>query len=88
MLLDLVDADQRHQLHPLCQQKDIVEYCQKNNIVVQAYCPIIRGQMDNEIIQSVAKKVREPVNFILLACNAGMADTIQPPSTPGTPPKS
>ena len=75
MLLDLVDADQRHQLHPLCQQKDIVEYCQKNNIVVQAYCPIIRGQMDNEIIQSVAKKVCALIRFNLLARNEDSSDT-------------
>ncbi|KAL1696316.1 NADP-dependent oxidoreductase domain-containing protein [Schizophyllum commune] len=54
------------ELHPLCQQKDIVEYCQKNNIVVQAYCPIIRGQMDNEVIQSVAKKhARDPAQILI-----------------------
>ncbi|KAI4526474.1 Aldo/keto reductase [Schizophyllum commune Loenen D] len=54
------------ELHPLCQQKDIVEYCQKNNIVVQAYCPIIRGQMDNEVIQSVAKKHgRDPAQILI-----------------------
>lgn len=34
---------------------------------MQAYCPIIRGQMDNEIIQSVAQKVRALIDFILLA---------------------
>ncbi|CAE6453818.1 unnamed protein product [Rhizoctonia solani] len=32
------------ELHPWCQQKDIVEYCKKNDIVVQAYCPIVRGE--------------------------------------------
>jgi len=45
------------QLHPFCQQKEIVKYCKANNIVVQAYCPIIRGQMDDPIIQEVATKV-------------------------------
>ena len=75
MLFDPSDADQGHQLHPLCQQKDIVEYCQKNNIVVQAYCPIIRGQMDNEVIQSVAKKVCALIRFKLLARNEDSSDT-------------
>ncbi|KAF8674674.1 Aldo kereductase [Rhizoctonia solani] len=32
------------ELHPWCQQKEIVEYCEKNDIVVQAYCPIVRGE--------------------------------------------
>ncbi|KAL1748733.1 NADP-dependent oxidoreductase domain-containing protein [Schizophyllum fasciatum] len=54
------------ELHPLCQQKDIVEYCKKNNIVVQAYCPIIRGQLDNAVIQSLAKKhARDPAQILI-----------------------
>jgi diketogulonate reductase-like aldo/keto reductase len=48
------------QLHPFCQQKPIVEYCTKNNIVIQAYCPIIRGRMDDPVIQEVSKKVLTP----------------------------
>lgn len=45
------------ELHPLCQQKEIVKYCKEKGIVVQAYCPIIRGKMDEPVIQAVAKKV-------------------------------
>lgn len=45
-------------LHPLCQQKDIVSYCTKNGIAVQAYCPIIRGNFDEPVIQAIAQKVR------------------------------
>ncbi|KAJ7211685.1 hypothetical protein GGX14DRAFT_564915 [Mycena pura] len=44
------------ELHPLCQQKPIVEYCRANSIVVQAYCPIIRGNMDHEVITKIASK--------------------------------
>lgn len=44
-------------LHPFCQQKEIVKYCAENDIVVQAYCPIIRGRFDNPVIQELAKKV-------------------------------
>jgi len=53
------------QLHPVCQQKEIVKYCKANNIVVQAYCPIICGQMDDPIIQEVATKVW-PVHVVNL----------------------
>lgn len=46
------------ELHPWCQQKPIVEYCKKNNIAIQAYCPIVRGaRFDDPILQSISKKV-------------------------------
>lgn len=47
------------QLHPFCQQKSIVEYCRANAIVVQAYCPILRGKMDDPVITKLAEKVLE-----------------------------
>ncbi|KAJ8454187.1 hypothetical protein ONZ45_g19400 [Pleurotus djamor] len=54
------------ELHPFCQQKPIVEYCNKHNIVVQAYCPILRGKMDDETIQSIAKKHdRDPAHILI-----------------------
>ncbi|KAF7361761.1 hypothetical protein MVEN_00520300 [Mycena venus] len=54
------------ELHPLCQQKPIVDYCKANSIVVQAYCPIIRGQMDNEVIMKIAsKRNRDPAQILL-----------------------
>ncbi|KAE9394314.1 Aldo/keto reductase [Gymnopus androsaceus JB14] len=54
------------ELHPLCQQKPIVEYCQKNSIVVQAYCPIIRGKMDHEVFTSIAAKhKRDPAQILI-----------------------
>ncbi|KAJ8596381.1 Aldo/keto reductase [Rhizopogon salebrosus TDB-379] len=42
------------ELHPLCQQRPIVDYCREHSIVVQAYCPIIRGNMDHPVIQMIA----------------------------------
>ncbi|KAJ7072191.1 Aldo/keto reductase [Mycena amicta] len=54
------------ELHPFCQQKPIVEYCKKNGIVVQAYCPIVRGQMDHEAISKLANKYnRDPAHILL-----------------------
>ncbi|KAK1713759.1 putative aldo-keto reductase [Colletotrichum acutatum] len=32
------------ELHPWCQQRELVAYCQQNGIVVQAYSPLARGQ--------------------------------------------
>ncbi|KAJ7178340.1 NADP-dependent oxidoreductase domain-containing protein [Mycena crocata] len=54
------------ELHPLCQQKPIVEYCKANSILIQAYCPILRGNMDNEIIAKIATKYnRDPAQILL-----------------------
>ncbi|KAJ7346779.1 NADP-dependent oxidoreductase domain-containing protein [Mycena albidolilacea] len=54
------------ELHPLCQQRPIVEYCKANSIVIEAYCPIIRGQMDNEVIAKIAgKHNRDPAQVLL-----------------------
>jgi len=47
------------QLHPFCQQREIVDYCQKNDIIVQAYSPLIqarRGMFDHPIITVIADK--------------------------------
>ena len=47
------------QLHPFCQQREIVDYCQKNDIIVQAYSPLIqaqRGMFDHPIITAIADK--------------------------------
>ncbi|KIJ67493.1 hypothetical protein HYDPIDRAFT_186241 [Hydnomerulius pinastri MD-312] len=54
------------ELHPLCQQRPIAEYCRAHSIVVQAYCPIIRGQMNHPTIQAVAKKhERDPAQILI-----------------------
>ncbi|KAJ7680480.1 Aldo/keto reductase [Mycena polygramma] len=48
------------ELHPFCQQKEIVDWCKnpEHPVVVQAYCPIIRGKegkMDHTVIKKIAK---------------------------------
>ncbi|KAI6129424.1 NADP-dependent oxidoreductase domain-containing protein [Pisolithus croceorrhizus] len=54
------------EVHPLCQQRPIVEYCRAHAIVVQAYCPIIRGQMGHLAIQAVANKYgRDPAQILI-----------------------
>ncbi|KAF5370741.1 hypothetical protein D9758_001949 [Tetrapyrgos nigripes] len=54
------------ELHPLCQQKPIVEYCRENSIVVQAYSPLLRGKMDHHVFQTIAKKhTRDPAQILI-----------------------
>jgi diketogulonate reductase-like aldo/keto reductase len=53
-------------LQPFCQQKPIVEYCKEHNIVVEAYCPIIRGDLGHPVIQELATKhKRDPAQILI-----------------------
>ncbi|KAF6766047.1 Aldo/keto reductase [Ephemerocybe angulata] len=54
------------ELHPFCQQKPIVKYCQEKGIVVEAYCPLIEGRMDHPVIQEIAKELkRDPAQVLI-----------------------
>ncbi len=45
------------ELHVFLQQPELIKYCQKRNIVVEAYSPIAHARaMDNEVIAGIAKK--------------------------------
>jgi len=45
------------EIHPWVPRDDIVEWCKKRNIVVEAYCPLVRGQrMDAKELQPLTKK--------------------------------
>ncbi|KAA1473810.1 Aldo/keto reductase [Dentipellis sp. KUC8613] len=54
------------ELHPFCQQKPIVAWCRARGIVIQAYCPLIRGNMDDPVIVGVAKKHNRDAAQILI----------------------
>ncbi|KZV92259.1 Aldo/keto reductase [Exidia glandulosa HHB12029] len=58
------------ELHPFCQQKDIVDWCRKHDVLIQAYSPVLRmaaGKIDHPTIVKVAEKVRSSP-IVLLAC--------------------
>jgi len=55
------------ELHPWLQQKDIVEYCQRENIIVQAYCPIVRAQRNSEpaLVEIAERHQRTPAQVLI-----------------------
>lgn len=55
------------EIHPLCQHRVIVPYCQDHSIVVQAYCPIMRGTAgEHAEIRALADKYdRDPSQIVL-----------------------
>ncbi|KAH9847189.1 Aldo/keto reductase [Lenzites betulinus] len=54
------------ELHPFCQQKPIVMYCNHQCIVVQAYSPLGRGKIDHPIFTELAEKYNRDKAQILL----------------------
>ncbi|KAF4979621.1 hypothetical protein FZEAL_4178 [Fusarium zealandicum] len=45
------------ELHPWCQQRDLVAYCQTHGIVVEAYSPLATGaRLDDPTLQRIATK--------------------------------
>jgi diketogulonate reductase-like aldo/keto reductase len=56
-------------MHPLKYKanKDVVEYCQKENIKIEAYSPLIHGyKLDKDIFQEIASEYNKSVPQVLL----------------------
>ncbi|TFK23951.1 Aldo/keto reductase [Coprinopsis marcescibilis] len=54
------------ELHPFCQHKNLVQYCKDNGIILQAYCPIVRGDLSHPVFKALAKKYNRDTAQILL----------------------
>lgn len=55
------------ELHPWLTRPDIVEWCQKRGVVIEAYCPIVRGQrFDEPILAPLVKKYSKTAAQILI----------------------
>ena len=58
-ILPMVD---QIEFHPGMMQKEILEYCRNNNIVVEAWSPLGSGRMlDNEDLKRIADKYKKSV---------------------------
>lgn len=55
------------ELHPWLARPDIVEWCQRRGVVIQAYCPIVRGQRFEEpVLQPLVEKYGKTPSQVLL----------------------
>jgi len=55
------------EIHPWLGRKDIVDWCKQRRTIVQAYCPIVRGERFNEpILQPLVKKYGKTPAQVLL----------------------
>ncbi|KAJ3567315.1 hypothetical protein NP233_g6447 [Leucocoprinus birnbaumii] len=53
------------ELHPFLQQREIAAYCKANNIIIQAYCPIIRGASHPNIDALAKKYNKDPAQILI-----------------------
>ncbi|GAA97258.1 uncharacterized protein L969DRAFT_84307 [Mixia osmundae IAM 14324] len=55
------------EIHPWCQQRDVVDYCRQWGIAIEAYCPIVRGQKFDQVdVARIAKEVsRTPAQVLI-----------------------
>ncbi|OTA61498.1 Aldo/keto reductase [Hypoxylon sp. EC38] len=55
------------ELHPWCQQKEIVQFCEQHGIIVEAYCPLVRNtKSEDETLVSIARKHGVTPNQVLI----------------------
>lgn len=60
-------ADLMSQLHPWCQQREIVDYCNEHKIIIQAYCPLVRNmKAHDETLVSISKKHDKTTGQVLI----------------------
>ncbi len=54
------------ELHPQYPQRDAVNYCKEKRIILEAWSPLIKGQMDHPILKELARKYGKTAAQILL----------------------
>ena len=63
----LTPAVNQVELHVFLQQPELVRYCQRHNIVVEAYSPLAHGHgLDNPVLEKLAKKHNKTSGQIML----------------------
>ncbi|KAE8446677.1 hypothetical protein EG329_011721 [Mollisiaceae sp. DMI_Dod_QoI] len=55
------------ELHPFHQQREVVDFCHKNKIIVEAYCPLVRNQKANDpTLNEIARTHNKTVGHVLI----------------------
>jgi len=63
---DLVAVNQV-EFHPTLYQKELLDFCQKNGIVLTAYSPLARGEIfENDVIKKLAEKYNKSASKLTL----------------------
>ncbi|WP_054954945.1 aldo/keto reductase [Paenibacillus dakarensis] len=54
------------ELHPLNNQKELLQYARENNIVLEAWSPLMRGNLDHPVLVKLAEKYGKTAAQIVL----------------------
>jgi diketogulonate reductase-like aldo/keto reductase len=64
------------ELHPWLARPDIVEWCKKRGVLLEAYCPIVRAERnDDPLLQLLAKKYNKTPAQILIKWSLQMVSS-------------
>lgn len=71
----------QNEFHPRLVQQDLVEYCQRNHIIYQAWSPLMRGEiLSNEHIQKIARKHQKTAAQVVIRWDLQMGVATIPKS--------
>ena len=67
------------EIHPLSAKEEMLQYCQKNNIQLVAWSPIMRGRVfSNELIIGLSEKYKKTIAQIILRWHTQMGFIVIP----------
>jgi len=70
------------EVHPFMQQRETRAFCKKNDIVVEAYSPLTRGErLDHPVVAAIAKRTKRSPAQVLLRWGVQHGLVVLPKST-------
>ncbi|KAH6899807.1 NADP-dependent oxidoreductase domain-containing protein [Thelonectria olida] len=77
----VVPAVNQVEVHPFCQRQPLVDLCNKNGIIIEAYSPLARGnKLQDPTIGAIAEKYGKTPAQILLNWSASKGNIVLPKS--------
>ena len=69
------------ELHPWCAREDIVDWCQKHGVVIEAYSPLTRGvRLEEPVLLELGKKYKKTSAQILMRWSLQKVKFLENPS--------
>jgi diketogulonate reductase-like aldo/keto reductase len=63
---DVVPAVNQVEYHPLLTQKEVHNFCKAHNIQLEAWSPLMRGNLDNDVLKEISDKYgKTPAQIVI-----------------------